>query len=1341
MKYSRGDVLVQDWRNIAGSGAGTTTHTVRGLANGTAYTFAVRAVSAAGRGSAASVSATPVPAAPGGLTATARDGLVRLAWADPMDTSITGYQYRYSPEGMPYSFWANRGVGTSQTIGGLTNGIKHTFELRATAGAVHGNASVVKATPRPPPAAPDGLTSWPGEATVVLTWENPGNAGITGYEVRYEVSTSALPETWDAIEGSDGNTTSHEITGLTNGTRYTLEVRAVNAAEPGTASRVTARVGALLSPANVTVSAGDGSLRLSWDGPGYPGIGSYEVRYEESTSALPETWDAIEGSDGNTTSHEITGLTNGTRYTLEVRAENAAGAGAAARLTAAPGVPRVPEDLVWSQGQGSVGLAWTDPDNAAITGYQIRYRDGDEWNPDWTAIPSSDATTTSHTVTGLTNVTSYTFEVRAVSAAGPGAPAGVMPMTPKAPGMLRASPGVNEVTLTWSDPRDPSIRGYEFHSYSGSAPTQPAWTEIPDSGAGTTEHTVAGLTNGTTYTFEVRAAAGAVYGDSSVATDTPVPGAPAGLTGLSRDGSVVLSWEESGDAAIDRYQVRHAESGAALPGWRERHYVAGAGTTDHRVTELTNGTTYTFEVRARAGAVHGAAAEVTAMPLSCPALAVDGLNDTTVTLGQALSMTAAVSGVQGNRYSLTVDPAQGSSLTIDEQSGAVTGTATAVGTYAVTVTATDDRACTWSHTFTVQVCPVITVAAIEDVSVTAGGNVSRTARATGGCGAITYAMTGAPEGVRIETVTENGQSVGRISGAPGGPAREYEVTVTATDAEENTGDETFTITVQCGEITLTTPGTVGVTVGSTRAFTARAAGGQPGYTFTKTSGPSWVTVTEGGNVSAREAPAPQRTYPVGVSIEDVHGCTGTGSFTVAVCTQMVFEAINAVTVTAGSSVSRRAVANGGCGEKTYERSDGPGWVTVENDGSITVAPPAGTATGTYTAKVRATSDYGITAEKSFRIEVRDPRPTCSPITVSINPSPVKVVAGQSATATASARGGCGTKRFRKKVNSGTATWVTVAEDGGITVSPPAGTAAGNYTATVTATDQQDNRGTGLIHVIVTCPTISVSAGSDVSVAVGDDITRTVTATGGGSHTFSLTIAPSTGLSLSIGETNGSITGSASKAGTYTVRVSARARGASDNCPAGTGSFTVTVDCPTITVNAGNNMTVVAKESIIRTVTATGGGTSHTFSLSIDPSSGLDLSIGETNGSITGSASKAGAYTVTVNAKAANAPSCPSGSDDFIVTVDCPDISVGGLSDVTVMKGSEIPSMTATASGGQSPYTFRRKSGPSWVTVSSSGAIGGTATGDPGEYDVTVEATDDCGCTGTKTFKITVECPT
>ena len=271
---------------------------------------------------------------------------------------------------------------------------------------------------------------------------------------------------------------------------------------------------------------------------------------------------------------------------------------------------------------------------------------------------------------------------------------------------------------------------------------------------------------------------------------------------------------------------------------------------------------------------------------------------------------------------------------------------------------------------------------------------------------------------------------------------------------------------------------------------------------------------------------------------------------------------------------------------------------------------------------------------------------CSPITVSQNPDPVRVAAGGRATVTVSAEGGCETKTFGVPGGLG---WVTKTGSNQYTVEPPAGTAPGLYPFGVTATDAEGNTGAGTIEVRVTCPTI--------------------------------------------------------------------------------------------TVNAGNNMTVVVKESIRRTATAEGGGGSHTFSLSIDPSSGLNLSIGETNGSITGSATTAGTYTVTVTATATNAPSCPSGSDEFIVTVDCPDIRVEGLRDLTVTKGASLPSMTATASGGQTPYTFRKKRGPSWVTVSSSGAIGGTATGDPGEYDVTVEATDDCGCKGTKTFKITVSCPT
>lgn len=49
------------WADIPGSGSGATSHTVTGLANGTAYTFEVRAVNASGKGPAASATATPKP--------------------------------------------------------------------------------------------------------------------------------------------------------------------------------------------------------------------------------------------------------------------------------------------------------------------------------------------------------------------------------------------------------------------------------------------------------------------------------------------------------------------------------------------------------------------------------------------------------------------------------------------------------------------------------------------------------------------------------------------------------------------------------------------------------------------------------------------------------------------------------------------------------------------------------------------------------------------------------------------------------------------------------------------------------------------------------------------------------------------------------------------------------------------------------------------------------------------------------------------------------------------------------------------------------------------------------
>ena len=78
--------------------------------------------------------------------------------------------------------------------------------------------------------------------------------------------------------------------------------------------------------------------------------------------------------------------------------------------------PEAIDDLVVSGiGYDQITLGWTTPgDNgSAITRYEIQQDSGT-----WTAIAGSDASTTDHTVTGLTPGTSDTFKVRAVNTDG-----------------------------------------------------------------------------------------------------------------------------------------------------------------------------------------------------------------------------------------------------------------------------------------------------------------------------------------------------------------------------------------------------------------------------------------------------------------------------------------------------------------------------------------------------------------------------------------------------------------------------------------------------------------------------------------------------------------------------------------------------------------------------------------------------------------------------------------------------------------------------------------------------------------------------------------------------------
>ena len=107
-----------------------------------------------------------------------------------------------------------------------------------------------------PTAAPANLTAAAGNGRIALRWDDPNGETITRYELRRRLSDASSEdekpwgEGWKPIPRSGAGTISHTLSeGLTNGTTYTLQVRAVGANGYGPAGTVSARPSASIPPA------------------------------------------------------------------------------------------------------------------------------------------------------------------------------------------------------------------------------------------------------------------------------------------------------------------------------------------------------------------------------------------------------------------------------------------------------------------------------------------------------------------------------------------------------------------------------------------------------------------------------------------------------------------------------------------------------------------------------------------------------------------------------------------------------------------------------------------------------------------------------------------------------------------------------------------------------------------------------------------------------------------------------------------------------------------------------------------------------------------------------------
>ena len=621
---------------IEGSSATTTAHTVMGLNNGTEYTLALRAENDAGKGLAATVTARPiaVPAAPTISSVTPGDRQVALTWDDPDDDTITGYQVS-TDGGETFADIDDTDISENDTdntlaytVTGLTNGTEYTFKLRAVNASGVGAAATVTATMRP--AAPTNFEAArdSGGGEVALRWDDPDNDTITGYQVSTDGGTTFTDIAGaDISEGDTGNTLEYTVTGLTNGTEYTFKLRAVNASGAGAASPDATATPLWPAPDNLTPAPGDGQVVLTWD-TGDTGIARYKVSTTYTSTGNTYLNTVLSPGSGDQTTLLIPGLTNRTDYTFTVQAVDTSGddtviTGRAGSVDATPvPVPAAPANLAAMPANGQAVLTWDDPNDSSITRYQYRQRVSGADFGDWSDIGGSSATTTTYTVTGLTNGSPYGFELRAVNASGDGkaSSVGTTPIAvPDAPTISSATPGDGQVVLAWNDPSDRSITRYQVRSKVRNSDdnTYTDWANIPvtDPNAPPTGYIVTGLTNGTEYTFAVRAVNNPGNGPASTVTARPI--APPAAPEISSVGpgyrKVELEWADPNDSTITGYQVSTNGDGkfAEISG-------SGAGTTTHTVTGLNNGTEYTLAVRAMNDAGEGDASAANATPFNNP---------------------------------------------------------------------------------------------------------------------------------------------------------------------------------------------------------------------------------------------------------------------------------------------------------------------------------------------------------------------------------------------------------------------------------------------------------------------------------------------------------------------------------------------------------------------------------------------------------------------------------------------------------------------------------------------------------------------------------------------------
>ncbi|MGY5799753.1 putative Ig domain-containing protein, partial [Rhizobium sp. LEGMi12c] len=427
--------------------------------------------------------------------------------------------------------------------------------------------------------------------------------------------------------------------------------------------------------------------------------------------------------------------------------------------------------------------------------------------------------------------------------------------------------------------------------------------------------------------------------------------------------------------------------------------------------------------------------------------------------------------------------------------------------------------------------------------------------------------------------------------------------------------------------------------------------------------------------------------------------------------------------------SQTLTASGGSGGYTYSLTTGslPVGVAFSSAGVLSGTPTTG---GTFNFTVTARDSLSFTGSQAYSITIGAPTITIAPTTLPA--ATVAAVYSQTITAVG------GTSPYTYSLSAGALPAGLAFSSAGVLSGTP--TASGTFNFTVAATDSSGGSGpfTGSraysLAVSIQPPIAGNVAATIAANSSNNPITLNIT--GGAAASVAIATGASHGTAIASGTaiTYTPASGySGSDSFTYTAT-----NGSGTSAPA-TVSMTITAPTLSFSPVSGALPAGTVSTAYSQTVTASGGTSPYSYSITGTLPAGLTLN--HSTGAISGTPTTSGNYSFSITATDANSATT---SAAYTIAIAPPPTTfvfspAGGA--LTDAMAGEAYSQQISVTGGTGTKIYSLASGslPNGLVlnISTGQLTGPLATGTQGDYSFTIQVRDGNGATGTASYTLKV----